>query len=367
MATETQKHNAEKLNELDESLRVKYRGILEGLTINELKRIPISKSKYKHLIMSEIYDHFPEADSKVVDDTAQYISNYLSNEAPRVKAKKLQSLSKTQNRRKTRSSTSEHVNSSEQNPELSNTKSQMNPLESMTENEPIENELSDTVLQALDRSMSLDDTMESTVTESFLDDTYRTETDKEDSITELKQIIHSQEDKNTECQQPKQKRIKEKTTKPKLTETMDSESEIKCTESCSATETASSIRCNVCMVWYHTVCVGISDVDVVGAWACAGCRKLPETVTKMKTKLDTLLETTYIMMKTFKTFTDKVDKKFDNLNDRITAVVNQNKCFDESSTLSMSDIRQDIKTLKTNIDKKTDAIISKSQSILDNV
>ena len=121
------------------------------------------------------------------------------------------------------------------------------------------------------------------------------------------------------------------------------------------------------MVWYHTVCVGISDVDIVGAWACAGCRKLPETVTKMKTKLDTLLETTNIMMKTFKTFTDKIDKKFDNLNDRITAVVNQNKCFDESSTLSMSDIRQDIRTLKTNIDKKTDAIISKSQSILDNV
>ena len=33
----------------------------------------------------------------------------------------------------------------------------------------------------------------------------------------------------------------------------------------------------------------------------------------------------------------------------------------------MSDIRQDIRTLKTNIDKKTDAIISKSQTILDNV
>ena len=119
MATETQKHNSEKLNERDESLRVKYRGILDGLTINELKRFPINKSKYKHLIMSEIYDRFPETDSKVVDDTAQYISNYLSNEAPKVKANKLQSLSITQYRRKTRSSTSEHVNSSEQNPEHS--------------------------------------------------------------------------------------------------------------------------------------------------------------------------------------------------------------------------------------------------------
>ena len=45
-------------------------------------------------------------------------------------------------------------------------------------------------------------------------------------------------------------------------------------------------------------------------------------------------------MNTFKTFSEKVDKKFENLNDRITAVVNQNKCFDESSTSSMFDIRQ---------------------------
>ena len=56
----------------------------------------------------------------------------------------------------------------------------------------------------------------------------------------------------------------------------------------------------------------------------------------MKTKLDTLLETTNIMMKTFKTLSDKVDKKFDNLNDRIIAVVNQNKCFDESNRKAMN-------------------------------
>ena len=42
------------------------------------------------------------------------------------------------------------------------------------------------------------------------------------------------------------------------------------------------------------------------------------------------------MMKTVKTFSDKVDKKFDNLNDRIIAVVNQNKCFDESDRKTMN-------------------------------
>ena len=33
----------------------------------------------------------------------------------------------------------------------------------------------------------------------------------------------------------------------------------------------------------------------------------------------------------------------------------------------MTDIRQDIRTLKTNIDRKTDAIMSKSQTIIENV
>ena len=368
MTTEKQKHTPQTMDELDESLRVKYRGILDGLTITELKRFPLSKSKYKHLIMSEIYEHFPEAESKVVDNTAQFISNFLNNEAPKVKAKKLQSSSKTQTKRQTRSSKPDHEINRESNPEHSQTNNQKKSTTTMNEKETTEDELSDTVLKDLDGSMSLDTTMESTLTEPFLDDTYGTETDNNDSITELKQVLHTQEDTTTETKFPKNTRSKEKPTENKLTEPNDSESEIKCIDSCSATEKQSaSIRCNVCMVWFHTVCVGISDVNVVGAWACAGCRKLPETVNEMKTQIGTLLETTKVIMNTFKAFTENVDKKFDNLNDRITAVVNQNKCFDESSTLSMTDIRQDIRTLKTNIDKKTDAIISKSQTIIENV
>ena len=251
MAKDAQKFSTETLTELDESLRVKYRGILDGLTINELKRFPINKSKYKHLIMSEIYEHFPDADSKTVDDTAQYISNYLSNEASKVKAKKLQSQNKSRTvvKRKTRSSTSG-------------------------------------------------------------------------------------------CEIDCDQKVKQAAVK--------------------------DVRCQ----WFHTVCVGISDDDAVGAWTCAGCRKLPEMVKEMKTQLGTLLQTTndneYIM-NTFKTFTEKVDKKFENLNDRITAVVNQNKRSDETSTSSMTDIRQDIKTLSTCIDKKTNTVLSKTQTILDHV
>ena len=73
------------------------------------------------------------------------------------------------------------------------------------------------------------------------------------------------------------------------------------------------------------------------------------------------------MMDFFKTFSENVDSKFQNLNDRITTVINQNKCYDESSTSSMSDIRQDICVMKTDIERKTGTIISKSQSIYDKV
>ena len=200
--TENKKYGPETMDELDESLRVKYRGILDGLTITELKRFPLSKIKYKHLIMSEIYEHFPEAESKMVDNTAQFISNFLNNEAPKVKAKKLQSSSKTQTRRQTRSSTPDHEINSESNPEHSQTNNQKKSSTTMNENETTEDELSETVLNDLDGSMSLDTTMESTLTESFLDDTYGTEKDNDDCITELKQVLHTQEDTNTETKFP---------------------------------------------------------------------------------------------------------------------------------------------------------------------
>ena len=117
------------------------------------------------------------------------------------------------------------------------------------------------------------------------------------------------------------------------------------------------------MVWFPTLCVGISDVDAVGAWDCAGCRMLPETVNNMKSQTDTLLETTNTMIAFFKTFSEKVDGKFENLNDRITSIINQNKCHDESSTSSMSDNRQDISRMKTEIERKIGTILSKFQSI----
>ena len=128
------------------------------------------------------------------------------------------------------------------------------------------------------------------------------------------------------------------------------------------------INCiSICMVWFHTACVGIVDIDEVGAWTCVVCRKLPENVTEMKSQINSLLENTNTILKLFKSFTQKVDDKFENLNDRLTAIANQNKCYNESSTSSMSDIRQNLTSLQNDVETKSGAILSRSQCILDKV
>ena len=53
-----------------------------------------------------------------------------------------------------------------------------------------------------------------------------------------------------------------------------------------------SIGCNLCMVWFHNECVGIPDLESVGAWVCADGKMLPRTVQVLETKTETLLKST---------------------------------------------------------------------------
>lgn len=66
-------------------------------------------------------------------------------------------------------------------------------------------------------------------------------------------------------------------------------------------------------------------------------------------------------------FSENIKTNFENLNDRITGLSNQQKCFDKSSTSSFTDIREDIQTFKSDIDKKTNSLLTKSQNLLDKV
>ena len=101
-------------------------------------------------------------------------------------------------------------------------------------------------------------------------------------------MISQQNTNNESKREGKQQKTKTTITssETKKTKIMDNESEINCTDTCLDPENQSSIRCIMCMVWFHTVCVGISDDDAVGVWTCACCRKIPEMVKEMKTQLE---------------------------------------------------------------------------------
>ena len=375
---------SQQIKEADDTLRVKYLEIVESLSINELKRF--DKHKYKQLVISEIADIVPSADLKKVDETAHYISNFLGNEAKRVKIRKMQT-NRDQNQRITRRSI--QTVTAKQTMDTKQNSNSANIVQNANSSEPAE--LSESIINALQSTMvDANDSLDSTISDSFMDETYEINENINDSLTEVKTIeqtkdkCNSRDNSTTVTATSKNSNhvaqiseavinvAKSKTNntnnkKPnKKQENLESETDIVCIDACSNTNSA-SIRCNMCMTWFHTVCVGISDVDGVGAWVCAHCRVMPETIKLMKLQISTLLETTTSLMKTFGNISEKLDREFGNLNDRITAVANQSKCSNQSSTDSMAELRQDINALKSNVDKKTEAILSKSQGIIDKV
>ena len=55
------------------------------------------------------------------------------------------------------------------------------------------------------------------------------------------------------------------------------------------------------------------------------------------------------------------------LDDRLTAFSNQQKCSDKACADSLSEMHDDIGILKTDVDKKTSSILSKSQTKLEKI
>ena len=347
-----------KMDVIDESLRSKYLKIVESLSLNELKKF--NKSTYQQLVLSDFCDLVPEAQKKELEDRSLYISNMLNNQVPKIRGNKSQTNNKKQNNRKTRTSMTEKE-PEEQNPKTPITK---NNVTTNSNKDTKQLELSDSVFKALDDTMMGPDvSINTTVTQSFLDSTYDLTANHDDSVTELETVQQSTPgNKNTTKR--KLKDIPHETNN----ELQDSDSsESTCIETCSVKGDLESIRCNMCMKWFHTKCVGIKDIDAVGAWVCACCRVIPQTVNNIQSKIQILLENTNTIMETFSAFTERVENKFENLSDRITAISNQYKCNDESSTSALSDMRQEICSLKTEVDKKATNILSKSQSIFDKV
>ncbi|MCG8113370.1 MAG: hypothetical protein N0E59_21675, partial [Candidatus Thiodiazotropha taylori] len=207
------------------------------------------------------------------------------------------------------------------------------------------------------------DTLSSTLTISSLDNTYQDDLDR--SVTHIKTVAQTQLERN-QPQKPNCSDDNSKSNKKTEPEVLN-DCDTSCAPGCTKDKNLTSLRCNICMVWFHTECVGIVDLDVVGAWACAICRTLPKTVNVMKVQLESLAESTAQILSTLCLLSERIDSKFGNINDRLTSLANQNKSSDQCSTDSLSDISKGIKDFRNEVDKKTNTILSKSQTVIDKV
>ena len=399
---QTSSNNAEirqKLESVDEKLRQKYLEVLQSFDLEELKHF--NKTRFKTMAIAEFTEQVPNAAKNDIEGYAQCISNYLQSEAKSLKSAKLQTHVRITRKslQKGRSSNSEkpttkNANSGRKSHTVITADSQSSPCdtiltESLLENlentfdsttnlmshktvdqltNPLDsssqqiNDISDASMTVLDNSIQdPDDTLSSTFSASELDGTYDS-LDK--SVTELKRAVQT-EDK-TKLKQ-KDKHNKTTVKENHVTNHMSSDDDILCIDSCVNDSSSASIRCNLCLIWCHTVCVGIRDLDDVDAWVCADCKALPKTVKGLKEQVETLVQTTSDILKTFETFSKSMEHKFDNINDRLTGLSNQNKSSKEVCTSSLTDINKDITNLRSEMDKKSNAILSKSQCILDQI
>ena len=209
------------------------------------------------------------------------------------------------------------------------------------------------------------DSLNSTVTNSFVDSTYETNESQDDSITALKVTEQSKQLPSTTCQMEENETLAD-THSEEMKKDFD-DSEITCTAHCTEKDTSESLRCNMCMKCYHTKCVGIKNINEVGAWTCACCRRLPQKISLIELQVKNIFENTSKILQTLSTYSENIENNFANLNDRITAISNQNKCAEQSNTSTLSDIQRDINNLKSDVDRKTGFLLSKSQGIFDKV
>ena len=389
MTSETSGLMKTSMEKLDGTLREKYTEILKSFTFEELKKF--NKGRYKDLIKSDIIEQIPAANADQIDLTAQCISNMLHFKAIDLRGEMRKQRQTTNNkpfkppnkltedrvtRRSSRVKIVENL-SQQKSKEVELSETLLQEFDSSmavtnTNDEHIsprprnqDAELSDTLLQELDNTMlNENDSLNTTVT-SQLDATYDDDYVSDDSVTLVKTVHHSTKKKRkgrktaTATNKTRRSKGHNKTNRDK--------SDISCIDTCSTDYDSESIRCNLCMNWYHTVCVNITDINSVGAWVCGDCRVLPETVKSMQQQMQTLLTTTGKIFESVNTLTKTMNNKISQIDDRITALSNQQKCFDKSYTDSLSDIGKDVSKLKTDMDKKASSIISGSQSLYDKI
>ena len=322
--------NSSKLNEVEKDVKEKYLDIVRSLSYEELKKF--NKFTYKNLVAEEMALILPDVNKKTIEDTAHYISNALNNEAQTQRGQK---------KRLYIHNTGNHV-------------------DKIVEN----------VQEAAQKPNMLDETLDSTFSSSVLDETYEDSTaddqnNIDDSITEVKTAIKTRRS----IVQNHTKLIKEQPTKNKATAKSKSNNAEKeepiCLDTCKKKQNGEMIRCNLCMLWFHTKCVNCDNS--VGCWTCPGCRKMPEMVRMVYDLMRDMQESNHNISEQISTLSQNFENKLGLINDRITSLSNQEKCKNQEHCAQMNDIRDDISNLKQEVDKNVHTLMSKTQGIVDSV
>ena len=140
-------------------------------------------------------------------------------------------------------------------------------------------------------------------------------------------------DKKREQTKPNQ--IKSKVSKRKLKSEQKKNNSIKglpiCKEKCYINN-GDMTRYHMCMVWFHDTCVDLEDNVNLGWWVCEQCKQMPFLVTQMSFMFMDLQNVTKEIPLQITNLCTSFNNKLQNLDDRITAVKNQQKCFNQDKS-----------------------------------
>ena len=112
-----------------------------------------------------------------------------------------------------------------------------------------------------------------------------------------------------------------------------------CVDGCNLKTSGSMTQCNLCMNWFHEKYVGIKKSDNVGWWCCGGCRLMTASVSMLLQQGNTFADS---ISKQISQLSTNMNRRLQQLDDRITAHANQNKCILADITSSQSDIKSSV-------------------------
>lgn len=317
-----------KLNEVENSLKEKYSGIIKDLSHVELKRF--QKHEYKTKVLEDITALLPTFNKSKLDDTAQCVSNFLHSEV------------KDLLRRKPRDSRANNTNLLSETV-INDLNSTMEPPDSETDTNQFDSEAN-----LVDENAENDGEMT-----KILDD----------SLTHLKEAARasSSGDKTPDTDIDKS--------------TCDGNNSSKCCNTCKVKPNSKRkydmIRCSICAHWFHEECVGIAKDEPVGIWLCNTCKSIPTSlkhdVSDMKSEVNELKECTKNILKAVLDLSTKVERNFGTINDRITALTRQINGKDLIISESLEQLQTSTSTLKSSLDQKSCKIINQTAAVLEKV